>query len=97
MATKKSKGVAKSATPKKNKIDTSFKSMEESKKRKPNFFLCSKCGKEIYSLEDFVSSQSELYAGLEYRLPVCKKCIDVIFNHYVKEYSKFTDDPDPMA
>ena len=97
MATKKGKNVAKSATIKKNKIDTSFKNAEENKKRKPNFFLCSKCGTTIYSLDDFVSSQSELYAGLEYRIPVCRKCMDVIFNHYVNQYEKISDNPDAMA
>lgn len=96
MATKSNNGVAKTATSK--RVNTKIQKYEEKpQKVLPNFFLCTKCGDEYKSLDDFVYSQSELYAGWEHRLPICKKCMDDLYNHYVDVYSKISDNPDAMA
>lgn len=48
-------------------------------------FVCCSCGK-AYDRQDrnFSASQSPLYAGNGYRLPICRHCIDKLFAHYTE-------------
>lgn len=49
----------------------------------PEEYICAACGKPFKKLDgNFPASQSEIYAGLEYHLPVCKKCLDKLYDHY---------------
>jgi len=66
----------------------------------PSHYVCSKCGKKypvnkmppkkptekINILPDFPASQSELYSGLDYHIPICNTCVVKLFNHYVDIY-----------
>lgn len=56
-------------------------------KEEPSFYKCPTCGIHYKKLDDnFPASQSELYAGWNYHLPVCKKCMDKLFEHYTNVY-----------
>lgn len=56
-------------------------------KEEPNFYKCCACGKSYSKLDtNFPASQSELYAGLDYHLPICRKCLDTLFEHYTLSY-----------
>lgn len=49
----------------------------------PDEYICVTCGKSYKKLDgNFPASQSELYAGLEYHLPTCKRCLDKLYEHY---------------
>ncbi len=49
----------------------------------PKEYICATCGKPYKKLDgNFPASQSELYAGLEYHLPTCKRCLDKLYEHY---------------
>lgn len=55
--------------------------------KEPNFYKCCYCGQTFTKLDvNFPASQSELYAGLDYHLPICRKCLDVLFEHYTVAY-----------
>lgn len=71
-------------TPSKNtEVQKIFHSSEE----EPNFYKCPTCSTHYKKLNDnFPASQSELYAGWDYHLPVCKKCMDKLFVHYTEAY-----------
>lgn len=54
---------------------------------KPKFYVCCTCGKHYETLDrNFPSSQSELWAGNEYHLPVCRVCVDRMYDHYLYVY-----------
>ena len=56
-------------------------------KEEPSFYKCLVCGKHYKRLDrNFPASQSELYAGWNYHLPVCRTCIDNLFVHYTRVY-----------
>ncbi len=42
-------------------------------------------------MDGFPASQSELYAGWAYHLPICRKCLDQMFNHYTEAYGNDED------
>lgn len=51
----------------------------------PDFFICASCRKRFSKQKDnFFPSQSELWAGNNHYLPVCKSCVDKLFEHYKK-------------
>lgn len=50
-------------------------------------YKCHWCGKRCRGLDkNFPASQSELYAGWDYHLPICRKCIEKLYEHYVRAY-----------
>lgn len=50
-------------------------------------FLCSCCGKTYVNLTtNFPKTQSELWAGRKYYLPICCECVDKLYDHYVNAY-----------
>ena len=74
----------KTTTPSKN---TEITKITHEKKEEPNFYKCCACGKAYTKLDtNFPASQSELYAGLDYHLPICRKCLDKLFEHYTTVY-----------
>ena len=77
--------------PKKRTTSTPSKNTEvqkiKAKEDNTIIYKCPTCGKEYRSLtSNFPSSQSELYAGWDYRLPICKSCLTSLFNHYLTVY-----------
>lgn len=52
----------------------------------PNFYKCPTCGHHYKDLKSFPASQSELYAGWDYHIPICKICLDKLFEHYTDVY-----------
>jgi len=73
--------------------ETQLKKTVFEKEDEPNFYKCSSCGTPYEKLDDnFPASQSELYAGLNYHLPICKKCMDTLFEHYTNAYGGNEDD-----
>lgn len=57
-------------------------------KEEPNFYLCPTCGQKYKKLaKNFPTSQSELYAGWDYHIPICRTCIDKLFEHYLEVYN----------
>lgn len=71
-------------TPSKN---TEVQKIRYSLEDEPTFYKCPTCGTPYKKLDDnFPASQSELYAGWDYHLPVCKKCMDKLFEHYTEVY-----------
>lgn len=49
----------------------------------PKEYICATCGKSYKKLDNnFPASQSELYAGLEYHLPTCKRCLNKLYEYY---------------
>lgn len=98
MAVKNTKKVAKKATSTKKTLNTAIKKYtEEPERNLPNFFLCIRCGDEIASLTDFAYSHSELFAGWDYRMPICRKCLDELYEHYLDAYTEIYDNPEAMA
>ena len=93
MATKLKKKTAQKIT-KQTKIEKYTKKEE---KDLPNYFLCCKCRKKIYDLKDFVTSQSELYAGLDNKVSICKDCIVDLYEHYLNEYKDIYEDAEIQA
>ncbi|WP_342759415.1 hypothetical protein [Kineothrix sedimenti] len=89
MAQEKSNRRVATTTPSKN---TEIAKIRHSKDEEPNFYKCPSCGTNYTKLDDnFPSSQSELYAGWNYHLPVCKKCLDQMFVHYTEAYGNNED------
>lgn len=67
--------------------NTEIEKIKYSKEDEPNFYKCPACGSSYKNLDDnFPASQSELYAGWSYHLPICKKCLDKMFEHYTEVY-----------
>lgn len=66
---------------------TEVQKIKYSKEDEPDFYKCPVCGTLYKKLEDnFPASQSELYAGWDYHLPICKRCMDRLFEHYTGVY-----------
>lgn len=67
--------------------DTSVQKIRFSKEDEPNFFKCISCATSYKKLDgNFPASQSELFSGWNYHLPICKKCLDKLFEHYTTVY-----------
>lgn len=61
--------------------------MTDINKNNPKEYICVTCGKTYKRLDgNFPASQSELYAGLNYHLPVCKKCLDRLYEQYCTKF-----------
>ena len=59
---------------------------------KPNFYKCPSCGTNYTKLDNnFPASQSELYVGWNYHLPICKQCLEQTFKHYTEAYGNDED------
>ena len=72
--------------------NTQIKKISNKEEDKPSFYLCCSCKKHFKKLDgDFPASQSELYAGLDYHLPICKTCLDKLFMHYTEVYGNDED------
>ena len=72
--------------------NTEFQKIKYSKEDEPNFYKCPCCATSYVKLDDnFPASQSELYAGWNYHLPICKKCLDKMFEHYTEVYGNDED------
>ena len=72
-------------TPSKNTEIPKIIKVKDSKE--PNLYKCCYCGQTYTKLDtNFPASQSELYSGLDYHLPVCRKCLDDLFEHYTVVY-----------
>lgn len=83
MAQEKSNRRVTKTTPQKNTQIKKINAVEDD----TNIYICPTCGKKYTKLEkNFLSSQSELYAGWNYRIPVCRSCIDALFEHYTEVY-----------
>ena len=66
---------------------TELKNNDKTKKDEPNFYVCPTCGHKYSKLDsNFPASQSELYAGWDYHIPICRTCLDKIFIHYTTVY-----------
>ncbi len=66
---------------------TEVQKIKYSKEDEPDFYKCPACGTPYKKLDDnFPASQSELYAGWDYHLPICKRCMDRLFEHYTEGY-----------
>lgn len=70
-------------------VDTRVEMMKQivaGKENAPFLFRCMKCGKQVMDDEkDFMLSFSKLYAGNRCRLPICKECIDALYEEYFSE------------
>ena len=89
MAQEKSNRRIATTAPSKN---TEFQKVKYSKEDQPNFYKCPCCATSYVKLDDnFPASQSELYAGWNYHLPICKKCLDKMFEHYTEVYGNDED------
>ena len=89
MAQEKSNRRIATTAPSKN---TEFQKVKYSKEDEPNFYKCPCCATSYVKLDDnFPASQSELYAGWNYHLPICKKCLDKMFEHYTEVYGNDED------
>ena len=67
--------------------NTELKKIDNTKKDEPNFYVCPTCGHKYSKLDsNFPASQSELYAGWDYHIPICRACLDKIFIHYTTVY-----------
>ncbi len=64
-----------------------IKKIKYTKIEEPSFYICPTCGEKILKLSDFPASQSELYAGYDYHIPICRKCLDSLFKHYADFYN----------
>ncbi|MFG6377312.1 MAG: hypothetical protein K1W19_03180 [Lachnospiraceae bacterium] len=84
MAQEKSNRRIATTAPSKN---TEVQKIKYSKEDEPDFYKCPVCGTPYKKLDDnFPASQSELYAGWDYHLPICKRCMDRLFEHYTQVY-----------
>lgn len=80
---KSNRRIAKTASSK----NTEIKRIKYSKEDDPSFYKCPSCGTPYTKLDNnFPASQSELFAGWNYHLPICKKCMDKLFDHYTDSY-----------
>lgn len=67
--------------------NTEIQKIRYAKEDYPNFYKCPACATSYIKLDNnFPASQSELYAGWNYHLPICKKCLDRMFMHYTEAY-----------
>lgn len=67
--------------------NTKLQKIKYSKEDEPDFYKCPTCSTPYKKLDDnFPASQSELYAGWDYHLPICKRCMDRLFGHYTEVY-----------
>lgn len=81
MAQRRKPGVSKARNTKLGRIATD--TPEE-----PSYYFCASCGKHFSSMEkSFPMAQSELWAGRKYHLPICRVCIDRMFDHYADVYA----------
>ena len=83
MAQEKSNRRVTKTAPSKN---TELKKIDNTKKEEPDFYMCPTCGSHYKDLKSFPASQSELYAGWDYHIPICRSCLDQIFVHYTTVY-----------
>ena len=83
MAQEKSNRRVTKTAPSKN---TELKKIDNTKKEEPDFYMCPTCGSHYKDLKSFPASQSELYAGWDYHIPLCRTCLDKIFDHYTTVY-----------
>lgn len=84
MAQEKSNRRVVRTTPSKN---TEIKKIIHEENEAPSFYACPTCGKKYVKLDgNFPASQSELYAGWDYHIPICRNCLDKIFEHYTTVY-----------
>ena len=84
LAQEKSNRRVATTAPSKN---TEIQKIRYSKDDNPNFYKCPTCGTPYTKLHDnFPASQSELYSGWNYHLPICKRCMDQLFIHYTEAY-----------
>lgn len=89
IAQEKSNRRIKKTTASKNTQVSKIKHLE---KENPNFYRCPVCGKDYTKLDgNFPASQSDLYAGWDYHLPICRKCLDKLFEHYTDVYGNDED------
>lgn len=89
MARTKSNRRVKTTTPSNN---TEIINIKDDVKIKPNFYICHWCGTPYPKLDsNFPSSQSELYKGLDYHLPICRSCLDKMYEHYTDVYGNDED------
>ena len=89
MAQAKSNRRVATTAPSKN---TEIQKIKYSKEDEPTFYKCPTCGTPYKKLDDnFPASQSELYAGWNYHLPICKRCLDTMFSHYTEAYGNDED------
>lgn len=67
--------------------NTEVQKITYSKNEEPNFYVCPTCRSHYSKLDgNFPASQSELYAGWDYHIPICRKCLDKLFEHYTNVY-----------
>ena len=67
--------------------NTEVQKITYSKDEEPNFYVCPTCKGHFSKLDgNFPASQSELYAGWDYHIPICRKCLDKLFEHYTNVY-----------
>lgn len=88
MAQDKSNRRVSATAPSKN---TAIPKIKRPQDEEPNFYKCPTCGEKYPKLDGFPASQSELYAGWDYHLPICRKCLDQMFNHYTEVYGNDED------
>ncbi|MSS09488.1 hypothetical protein FYJ38_12650 [Clostridium sp. WB02_MRS01] len=88
MAQEKSNRRVTATAPSKNTAIPKIKRLQD---EEPNFYKCPTCGEKYQKLDGFPASQSELYAGWDYHLPICRKCLDQMFNHYTEVYGNDED------
>lgn len=85
---KSNRRIKKTATSK----NTQVSKIKHLEKEEPNFYRCPVCGKDYNKLDtNFPASQSELYSGWDYHLPICRKCLDKLFEHYTEAYGNDED------
>ena len=89
MAQEKSNRRVTKTAPSKN---TEIQKIKYSKEDEPNFYVCPTCKGHYTKLDgNFPASQSEMYAGWNYHLPICRKCLDRTYEHYVEAYGNDED------
>ena len=89
MAQAKSNRRVTTTAPSKN---TEIQKIKYSKEDEPTFYKCPTCGTPYKKIDDnFPASQSEMYAGWNYHLPICKRCLDSMFSHYTEAYGNDED------
>ena len=83
MAQAKSNRHLKTTAPSAN---TELKKIVNEEKERPSFYVCPTCGGKFKELKSFPASQSKMYAGYDYHIPLCRSCLDKIFEHYTEVY-----------
>lgn len=82
------KKITKTTQPRKpTKRDTTIRGEKVNFESHPGLFICACCGKKYPKFETyFPKVQSELWAGRDFYLPVCKSCLARLFIHYKEVY-----------